>query len=295
VDALTKTSIVQAGWFGLLHHPNFRAAAERNAAGVLDQYDRRGPILRWLTKDLGRVSTLTRLFIIGAREGEVSVADVLARVRRRRTVSDGAVLRLFARASQAGLIRMTPQNGPWNARKLAFEPPLLRLYRERAAVEIEAASLVAPEIRPALALVGREGFFLAFMAALGRFDGMAPEARGPANPGMRLFMERDAGLMMLYDLMLSQAPGRERLLEAAPLSKAHLARRFTVSRSHVARQLAEAEARGHLSLPTPERVVFNPAMNEEAGRHFAVTFLAIKMSALAALAEIGRGAGAREA
>lgn len=289
---MAATPTVKAGWFGLLNHPNFRAAVERNAGGVLNEFDRRGAAGRWLTRDRGRGSTLARTLIIFARAGEASVADVLARTRARRTVSDGRVLRLFAAAAEAGLMEITPPTGPWRTRRLIFRPAFLELFRRRAAVEIEAAALVAPEVRPAVPLIAGEGMmFWRFMSALGRYDGLAPEQRGPPNPGMLLFLEHDNGLMMLYDLMLRQPPGRARLLEAAPFSRARLARRFEVSRAHVARLFAEAQAKGHLSLAEAGRVVFSPAFNEEAERHFAATFHVMRLAAVEAMKSLeGRDA-----
>jgi CRP-like cAMP-binding protein len=283
---------VTAGWFGLLHHPNFRAAVERNAGGVLHEFDRRGAAGRWLTRDRGRGSTLARTLIIFARAGEVSVADVLARTRARRTVSDGRVLRLFAAAAEAGLMGIVPPTGPWRTRRLVFRPAFLELFRRRAAVEIEAAALVAPDVSPALALIASEAMFWRFMSALGRYDGLAPEQRGPPNPGMLLFLEHDHGLMMLYDLMLRQPLGRARLLQAAPFSRATLARRFEVSRAHVTRLFAEAEAKGHISLAEAGRVVFSPAFNEEAERHFAATFHVMRLAALEAMKDIESHAAA---
>jgi hypothetical protein len=291
---LTETPIVPAGWYGLLHHPKFRAAVEHNASGVLEQFDRRSPTTKWLTKDLGRSSTLLRALIILAQRGEASVADVLAKVRPSHTASESRILRLFAAAAEAGLVAVEPADGPWRARRIAFRPAFLQLFRERAILEVEAAAIVAPEVRPAASLMERDAVFWNFVASLGRFDRMPPEQRGPPSPCVRLFLVHDAGLMMLYDLLLAQDPARRRLLEEAPLSRSRLARRFDVSRTHVGRLFDEAEARGHLSYVTRDRVAFSEAMNEDAERHFAVTFQTMRLAALDAMKSVA-GGGAAEA
>jgi hypothetical protein len=291
---LTETPIVPAGWYGLLHHPKFRAAVERNASGVLDQFDHRSPVTKWLTKDLGRSSTLMRCLIILAQRGEASVADVLARVRAGHPASESRVLRLFAAAAEAGLVAIEPEDGPWRARRIAFRPAFLQLFRERAILEVEAAAIVAPEVRPAAALMQGDAVFWRFVAALGRFDRMPPEQRGPPNPGVRLFLVHDAGLMMLYDLLLAQDPHRKRLLEAAAFSRSRLARRFDVSRMHVARLFDEAASQGHLSYVGRDRVAFSETMNADAERHFAVTFQTMRLAALDAL-QTHAGKGAAEA
>jgi AraC-like DNA-binding protein len=291
---LTETPFVPAGWFGLLHHPRFRAAVERNAAGVLAQYDRRSPTTKWLTKDLGRSQTLLRCLIIVARQGEVSLADVLARVRGGHSASESRVLRLFAAAAEAGLVTIEPPDGPWRERRITYHPAFLQLFRDRAMLEVEAAAMVAPEVRPAAAMIGRDAVFWRFLAALGHHDGLPSETRGPANPGVRLFLVHDAGLMMLYDLLLAQDPGRARLLDAAPFSRSRLARRFDVSRTHVTRLFEKAEAEGHLSFIGRDRVAFSAAMNADAERHFAVTFQTMRLAALAAMQGVA-GTGAAEA
>ena len=256
---------------------------EHNASGVLEQFDRRSPTAKWLTKDLGRTSTLLRALFILAQRGEASVADVLAWVRAGHTASEGRVLRLFAAAAQAGLVAIEPQDGPWRDRRIAFRPAFLQLFRERAILEVEAAGIVAPEMRPAIALIERDAVFWSFIAALGRSDRIPPEQRGPPSPGVRFFLTHDAGLMMLYDLLLSQDPRRERLLEEAPFSRSRLARRFDVSRVHVARLFDEAASQGLITFVAGDRLAFSTTMNEDVERHFAVTFQTMRLAAFVAM------------
>jgi DNA-binding transcriptional regulator LsrR (DeoR family) len=114
--------------------------------------------------------------------------------------------------------------------------------------------------------------------------------RGPPNPGLRFFMVREGGLSMLYDLLLHQAPAaiEERLLTVAPFSRARLAGRFNLSRTHVRRLFAEAADAGHVSFQTRDRVTFAPSIADEAARHFALTFYVVGSSAKSAMDTLAR-------
>lgn len=282
---MAESAIALVGWPALRRHPNFRAAVERNAAGIVAQKDRLDPIARWLTNDVGRVTILTRALMAEARAGPVAVSDLLAATRKGRWASEGRKLQVLQRAAAIGWLRAEPDTGGWYGRRLQVLPPLMDAWRERAAIEIDAAALVAPEVRPALELIGEKAFFRDFLAHLARFDGMAAGVRGPANPAIRFFLEREAGLHMLYDLIGRQGCDRRLLLEGAALSRSRLSQRFKVSRSHVTRLFAAAAEAGYVALPSRNTVAFSETMNEEAERHFALTFHVIAASARAALEE----------
>ena len=101
-----------------------------------------------------------------------------------------------------------------------------------------------------------------------------------------MFGMREAGLLILYDLMLSQPPDRERLLEAAPISRAALSRRFGVSRAHVNKMLSDASDAGLINCPTSDRVVFSPALSAGIERQCAEVFQLTRAAALIALATL---------
>ncbi|MDB5423209.1 MAG: hypothetical protein JWQ29_625 [Phenylobacterium sp.] len=264
-------------------HPDFRVAAERNAAAIAALHDRLSPRERWLTKDMGRVAVLSRIVFQDARAGRVTAADILATTRARGTSSQGRALQVIQRAEAAGWLEVEPGDGDWKQRRLRVQSGLMEVYRRRAAVEIETAALLAPAIAPAAALTVDDAFLLSFLSQLARFESAPPQPRGPPMPSMRFFLQHEAGLPMLYDLIGRQAPDRGRLLESAYLSRRALASRFQVARSHVERLFAQAADAGYITLPARNRVDFSPTMSDEAERHFALTFQVIAASASAVL------------
>ena len=76
-------------------------------------------------------------------------------------------------------------------------------------------------------------------------------------------------MLILFDLLASQAPGRRRLLESAPISRYALARRYSVSRAHINKLLAES---GCIECVDDDRVVFRPALSRAMERHYAAVF-----------------------
>jgi hypothetical protein len=269
-------------WLSLIEHPRFREAVGTNAALILATKDRMSPALKWITNDMGRASTLNRLHQLQALTGEVTVGDLQARVRVRHTASDGRILQILRRAETAELVRIEERPGPKTRRRIVLLPGIYDLFRDRARAEIEAAGVLFPDILPALARTADDGFLAAFIGGLDRFD-RNPALRGPANPAIRFFLTHDGGLVMLYDLLVRQAPERAPLLEAAPFSRSRLAARFAISRTHVRRVFAEAEEAGLVSFPSQNRIVFAPGLSKEAERHFALTFHVIASVAAAAL------------
>ena len=270
-------------WLSLIDHPRFREAVALHVAGILAQKDQVSPTIRWLTSDLGRSATLMRILLRQSQAGRVTVGDILAATRVRHTASDGRALQVLRRAEAAGLIQVTPQSGPWRFRTIQVLPPFMAAWRERAAIEIEAAAVVTPAIAGFADSLPDDGVFLDFLRALSRFERLPPEVRGPPNPAIRLFHEHEAGLLALYACLLRQPLERDQLLEAAAFSRTGLAGRLKVSRTHIGRLFAAAEAAGHLCLATPGQVHFSQSTSREAERHFALTFHVIAESARIAM------------
>jgi hypothetical protein len=91
-----------------------------------------------------------------------------------------------------------------------------------------------------------------------------------STPPVAFFLDREAGMLLLLDLIGAQEPGRRRLLEAARISRSAVSRRYGVSRAHINKLLAES---GYIESVERDRVVFKPALSRAMERHFAAVFL----------------------
>lgn len=165
---------------------------------------------------------------------------------------------------------IAPGPGPWSRRRLSLTPAFIAPLRTRAVSTLQATAIVAPEVAEALPRLTSDEVVRKAVITLGALFALRPELqRNPGGPLRQIFLAKDAGMRLLQQLLVLQVPDRRRLLEAAPVSRAELARRYHVSRTHVNRLLAEAQAAGALSLVSPDRVAFSPAFSDEAEAFFA--------------------------
>ena len=86
------------------------------------------------------------------------------------------------------------------------------------------------------------------------------------QPPLNAFLNREAGIHILWELMLSQAPERPRLLTDAPISRNALSHRYDVSRAHINKLLADS---GHAQADG-DRVYFSEALSDRLERHMAL-------------------------
>jgi hypothetical protein len=109
-------------------------------------------------------------------------------------------------------------------------------------------------------------------------------------PGLALFAEHNAGMVILFNLMLSSTDGFPPRAPV-PSSIASLARRFGVSRTHVLRVLRAAEA-DKLIERTGEhydRIVLRPHLVQDVLTMFATIYLYLGRCVRAARADIEVG------
>jgi hypothetical protein len=155
----------------------------------------------------------------------------------------------------------------------------------------EAAALIAPDAADALPRLQSDAGVQAAITSAALLTAAHPELSRNRGGALReVFIARDAGMRMLHDLLLAQPADRARLLEAAPLSRAQLARRHGVSRTHVNRLLAEAQAAGAIRLPAPNRIAFTPAFSDEVEAYYAGLLQVMRVVAATLVATPGLSA-----
>jgi len=160
---------------------------------------------------------------------------------------------------------------------------LIEMHRERFRRQLEAVALVRSEAREALAQFDHPAFQPAFTAArvsefLGgfRFYTYAPD--------IRPFTERNAGLLVLFSIVLSAASDDARLL---PIAASVLAKRFHVSRTHVIGLLRDAVEAGLLERHGNEFRT-TPRLREAVEMMIAALHLFTAHNARTALAAVAR-------
>jgi hypothetical protein len=107
-------------------------------------------------------------------------------------------------------------------------------------------------------------------------------------PQLRLFAERNAGMLVLFSLLVSM-PGSDSLLPGAPVqvSVSGLARRFAVSRVHVLKLLRDAEVEGFIARAgSSQEIAFTPRLVEAVRDFLATMFLYVARSVRMARTEM---------
>ena len=248
--------------------PEFRATVEAAAAQSVAHFQHLDPSYQWITKDIGRASICVAALTLHAM-GRLTAQALTATCVDGGVYSPGRVLQVVRRCQEIGEMTVEPGAGLWTRRPIRLGAGLQRALRERALIDFRAALTLAPELAGAAALADTDDGFAASLICIAvivslRGDVFALQKAGP----LAFFLEREAGMLILFDLIGAQAAGRARLLEAAALSRYGLSKRFDVSRAHINKLLADSA-----DLDTDgDRVVFSETLSAAMDRHFARVF-----------------------
>lgn len=286
LDMLTPAGVAEAR-----RHPRFREILMTAARGGITHYLASDTERRWMMRDLGRMSIALTAIILQAYQGVVTAQSLTAQALANETSSRGRVLDFLRRTQAAGLIQVPPGEAVWTQRPLLLRPEFSEVLRTRALVEVGAAGELFPEIGSPGAVIGDQASlrrFLSWLAVLTTVK--RPFIRIAEDDPLALFLHREVGMLILYDMMLSQPPERERLLEAATFSRNALSQKFGVSRVHVNRLFSDVAALGHLSFTASDRVVFAPELSESLEFRVAVNMQMTRASALASMARTASAA-----
>ncbi len=251
--------------------PSFRDACELAAARRVAQFATLSPGCQWLLKDIGRTSICLLALILDASEHGLSARRLIRLAREIEMTSAGRVTLVLRRAEALGELTVAPGLALWTKRRLTPGRSLVDALRERARLEFEAAALLEPRAAAMASALEDDGAFKALLRALPRVLIARPRLMAP-DPAADFFLQRDAGMLMLFDLMGRQLPDRERLLELAPLSRSALSRKFGVSRAHINKLFADAAGDGLVRFAGPDELEFSPELSAAVADHLADNF-----------------------
>ena len=248
--------------------PLFRRACEQASGDAVELFVKLDPAYQWITKDLGRAAICVTAGILHYA-GELTVQNLTALCVANTVSSPGRVNQVVRRCQEIGQFTIEDGPGIWTRRPATLGSDLLGMLHERGLSDMRAAMLLTPELEPgAEAMATESGAISALMNLAGvsseRRDLFTFNKKRPLN----FFLDREAGMSILFDLLASQSPERSRLLEEAPLSRYALARRYGVSRAHINKLFAES---GHTEA-IGDRVVFSEALSDALEAHFALVF-----------------------
>jgi hypothetical protein len=250
-------------------HPAFRGACESAASRAVAHYLSLEPTHQWISKDLGRAAICMTALTLHLMD-RLTVQNLTANCLAGGISSAGRVNQVVRRCQDVGAMRLDDGEGLWTRRRIRLSPRMVDEMRRRALVDMTAAFAVAPGIAEVMDIVATDEGFVSYIIAVAaitnvRRDLFAFSGKSPVS----FFLDREAGMSILFDLIGAQAADRERLLEAAPISRYALSRRYSISRAHINKMLAES---GHIDAEEVDRIGFSPALSEAMEAHFALIF-----------------------
>jgi DNA-binding MarR family transcriptional regulator len=257
----------------ILAHPRFERARIAFVDAILGLYE--GDVfLTRLLLEAARQVIFNMIIHLHALydEADRSTWPTIARLKEEMVrfglASPRRIEALVARLIHNGLLESAPSKQDRRVRILMPTERMLELDRDWLAATHLPLQVMFPD--PGYDLVmGKDPSFQRAQRLVAKdFHGRGAEILS-SNPGIMVFMSRDAGMMIL--IKLAQAARDAGKSAAEGLTYADIGARFGVSRTHVRKVLADAESAGlvHLSGRGGERVQLTPAVMRVLDRFIA--------------------------
>ena len=262
-----------------------------SASGLVSLYQG-SHLLNWLMDDRGRMLFSYFALYLHVTYDPADPSSGLIPTRMRVLASDlgicspGRALAMLSLMRFGGYLAPAVQVVDRRQRRLVATDKLLGLLKERWCVHFAAMAPLFPDGAAMLAALDDPAFARGLIVAMvERF--LAGFRFLTHAPGLGLFGERNAGILICSSLMIAGEPDDTvPPSRPVPISIAALARRFAVSRPHVLKLLRDAEEQG-LVARSGDRIVIEPALAEGAQNFFATMFLYYAACAREALAKSG--------
>jgi AraC-like DNA-binding protein len=262
--ALMEPAEMAVEMSSLAAHPAMPTALRALATNVLELYRRR-PILNLVMNDRGRMAVSHIALHLHYSADPADPGSGLTTNRFKQVCAEaglgspGRAVAILALMRFAGLLVPAAASQRGQRRRLVPTEAFLALQRDRLRQGFTALAHLRPEGARGLALLGSDDFLARFMRALG--EELQSSSRPILlAPRMAFFFERNAGAMILLSLLLSGSPTDTMPpSRAVAVSLADLARRFSVSRTHVTRLFVDAETEGLLQRDAVDRTRYRMA------------------------------------
>jgi DNA-binding MarR family transcriptional regulator len=275
-------------------NPDFPRALRMSAAGLASLY-RGSRLVNMLMDDKARLLFGYFALVLHFSAEPADPGSGLTQSRMKELCrefgicSAGRVEVMLSLMRYAGYLASAPDPRDRRFSRLVATPKLVELLRQRWRVHFAAMAPMLPEAEAALAAIGDDDFVAAMLKAMmARFragNRSIDVLSARSTPALELFGHRSGGMMVLASL-LGQAEGDD-----VTISVSGLARSFGVSRTHVLKLLADAEAEGLVRVTRrgSERSIRILLPLVEATQNlFAAVYVLLADSAREALAVIGR-------
>jgi hypothetical protein len=285
---LAAFGLSEAARLAIAAHPGFPQAARRMASDIVEHYVRH-PQMRRYTRDRGsHLISAGATFLHLSPEG-LTASTLHGLCQRNQIASPGRVNAVLAYMRGRGDLVGVIDRDDRRVRRLAPGAAFMAFQRSRILVELRALSHLTSAFDPIFASHDPDDVADTYMRRVAPLVlAILGGALGADMSTLNIIAERDAGLVMLFELL-----GSPLALKTEPLtiSIAQLARRLSVSRPHILKLLADTAADGLLSWRPEAREVTLSRPVAEALIHY---FSAVLIVAGYNIADLYAGASGRQ-
>jgi hypothetical protein len=270
-------------------HPGFDEAAFLGAGGVVAAY-RGNRLLNAVLNDRARLlmAIWSLHFHFSSRPGDPHSGLTVARLRRACTdlnlCSGGRAEATIVLMRFFGHLAAATDPEDRQLRRLVPTERLLEWNRWRMANTFGAMAKVMPEGAEALSRMQTPGFVESVICHVGRIH-LAGFQIVDHVPDMRLFFERNAGLVTLMSLSIAVKSDHFPPGVPIPVSLSALARSFGVSRTHLRRMIDDAQRLDFVERIEPHALRILPRLAAGMRRATALFLLLYGHCVRAALAD----------
>jgi hypothetical protein len=283
---------------GLRAHPKFREAMRASSAGLVSMYQG-SHLLNWLMDDRARLLFgYFALYLHFTRDPRESSSGLTPTRMKAMCVeldvcSPGRAAAMLSLMRFGGYLETAPATRDLRQRPLIATDKLIALIADRQRVHFSAMVRLFPDGSALLQALERPEFLSGLVVAMARYyrEGFRLVTHAP---GLELFGERNAGILILASLLIAGEPDDTMPpRRPVPISISAMARRFKVSRPHVLKLIREAEA-DRLIERTGEQgecVLIRERLAEGAQNLFATMYLFLAACGREAMSSSGRTPG----
>jgi hypothetical protein len=275
-------------------HPRFPEAAWLTAVGSVRLY-RGNRLLNLMINDRGRFMIslfavhLHRLARPNDPNSGLTVSRMAAMCSEQRLCSQGRANAMLMLMRAFGYLASAPAHADRRVRRLVPTETLMSLHRERIRILLDGCAIVMPDHASTFSVQSHPSFTPVYLSHLCQLY-LSGFRNQRCVPDARLFIERNAGLIILNAILGSSDP--EDSFPPAHIVSVRisaLSRRFGVSRAHVRRLLQDAVSEGYLE-KADENNSFRtlPRLVQMMNDFTALAFLVVGRCAHLAAAELDR-------
>jgi len=271
-------------------HPRFLEAMQANATGLVSLY-RGNRFLNVLLNDRGRV--LIGMFALylhywsvdGESPPGLTVTRMQALCAETGVASGGRVRVLLSLMRAASFLETVADD---DRRRQLLQPGarLMSMQRERWDLQTRTTAMVFPDVARAHQVLDRDDFVAALVRQF-----IDPFRAGfrvlEPIPELILFSDRNAGLVIMFDLLASGTAGdRFPPTQPFPISISAIARKFNVSRAHIQKLLRDAAEERFIERIGDDQLRLLPRLSDATQIFFATIFAYFALGVRTALKEI---------